>query len=105
MARLEAGFARDAQWRSLEWFEQSRAKIAMDLSSKLGIAPEEFSDTPETACFHFMTLALAIGKWLDLSGRSELNMANAGPMDPMERLARSKAMEGILARLFLHSYV
>ena len=62
MTRLQVGVARHSEWRSLDWFEAERAKAAQALSEKLGIPIEEFADTDKTACFHFMTLALAIAK-------------------------------------------
>lgn len=105
MVRLKAGMSRDLQWRSLDWFEQDRVKVAGALSEKLGIPFEEFADTDETAYFHFMTLALAIGKWLGKSGWQELDLRDTTDMNQLEQLARSKVMSGILVRLFTHRYV
>lgn len=105
MTRLQVGVARHSEWRSLDWFEADRAKAAQALSEKLGIPIEEFADTDKTACFHFMTLALAIAKWLKDSGWREIGMRDEMLMNNLEQIARSKVMAGILVRLFCHRYV
>lgn len=105
MARLKAGVARHSEWRSLEWFEADRAKAAQRISQKLGIPIEEFADTDKTASFHFLSLALAVAKWLHDSGWREIEMRNDMSMNQLEKIARSKVMAGILVRLFCHSYV
>ena len=105
MDRLKVGVERNSQWRSLDWFEEDRAKIAKSLSDKLGIPLTEFDDTPDTACFHFMSLALAIANWLHKSGWEEIRGRDEKLMNQFEYLARSKIMAGILVRLFSHAYV
>lgn len=105
MDRLNVAVARNTQWGSLDYFETDRANIAKALSDKLGIPLKEFDDTPETACFHFMTLTLAVAKWLHASGWDEIRGRDEKLMNQFERLARSKAMSGILVRLFGHAYV
>lgn len=105
MTRLKVGVARNSEWRSLDWFEADRAKAAKDISEKLGIPISEFEDTDTTACFHFMTLALAAAKWLHESGWREIGLRDTIGMNQLERVARSKVMAGILVRLFFHRYV
>jgi hypothetical protein len=105
MERLKAGVDRNAQWRSLDWFEADRVKIAQAISTKLGIPLHEFEDTPQTASFHFMSLALSIAKWLHKSGWDAIEMRDHRSMNQFEELARTKAMAGILVRLFGHPYV
>lgn len=105
MVRIKAGFALNAQWRSLEWFEADRQKYAKRISETLKIPLKEFDDTEETACFHFMTQAIAVARWLETSGWAEIRMSDERLMNQMERTARSKAMAGILIRLFLHRFV
>jgi hypothetical protein len=105
MTRLKVGVARHAEWRSLDWFEADRSKAAQSLSEKLGIPIEEFADTDKTASFHFLSLALAIAKWLNDSGWREIGMRDEMSMNQLEQIARSKVMAGILVRLFCHRYV
>lgn len=103
--RLKVGVFRHAEWRSLEWFEADREKYAKSLSEKLGIPIDEFADTDKTACFHFLSLALAVAKWLQDSGWREIGMRDERLMNQLEKTARSKVMAGILVRLFCHRYV
>lgn len=103
--RLKTGAIRNIEWRSLEYFEEDRMEIVKAISSKLGIPESEFEDTPQTAQFHFMSLAVAIAKWLDKSGWEEIHNRDFKDMNQLEMLARSKIMAGILVRLFGHAFV
>ena len=103
--RIKACVARNSEWSSLGYFEEDRQAISLAISKKLSIPIEEFEDTSETASFHFLTLVLAIARWLNRSGYKEIAMRDERAMNQFELLARSKAMAGILVRLFSHSFV
>ena len=103
--RAAEGAMRDAQWRSLEWFEKDRLEIVRRISTKLDIPLDRFGEYGGSTGFHFLSLSLSIAKWLGKTGVEAVKMRDERAMNQLEDMARTKAMAGILVRLFAQGFV
>lgn len=97
----DEAYGEEERRRSLEYFEGRRQEIVGKLVQKLGIPAHEFEPGNDTAFFHFLTSALAVGSWLaDTCGQAFEDRLNDGPPE-MSDEARQKLVASALVRLAL----